>query len=276
MTIEVRLTVTDAELETYATARIERAAAPDGFLADGASQVASVNLTAGQTYYVWEDLTGTPAHWYRTRLATSADPAVFSAYSPPFQGSFPPLVARSLVFQEVGIEEDDAKATRLRLLIDAVSSRIRRITRRDFAGGVTTWDEVYRLDGASTLVLRHVPIVAVASIRAAYFDGTEDDPYETTLFRVEDARRGRIQLARRPGYVRVVYTASGAVLPEVITAALEWILFRWNTWARDPGLANYKTGDDSESYFASLAGKPPPEVLATLRPLIHNIGGGPI
>lgn len=274
MTIEVRLTVTDAELGTYATARIERAAVPDGFLADGASEVASIPLAAGQTYYVHEDPAGTPASWYRTRLADETP--TFSAYSAPFQGSFPPLVARSLVFQELGVAEDDAKATRLRLLIDAVSSRIRRITRRDFAGSVTTWDETYRLDGGNELVLRHVPVLSITSIRAAYFDGREDDPYEATLWRIEDAQRGRIRLARRPGYVRVVYTANGAVIPEAVNGAFEWIVARWNAWARDPALASYSTGDDSESYFASLAGKPPPEVLAALRPLIHNLGGGPI
>lgn len=274
MTIEVRLQVAGADLSTYATARIERASTPAGFLADGASQVASINLVEGQTYYVWQDPAGTPASWYRTRLATAEQS--YSQYSAPFQGSLPPLVSRELVLSEAGVAVTEPAARRLQILIDAVSSRIRRITRRDFAGSLTTWDEVYALHGADELVLRNGPVYSITSIRRVSFDGTEDDAYDPTLYRLDDAGRGRVRLARRPGYVRVIYTTTGAVPSEVPMAALEWILARWNSRKRDPALASYNTGDDMESYFASLAGKTPSEVLAALSPLIRHTGGGPI
>lgn len=111
----------------------------------------------------------------------------------------PPIVALADAQAYLGTPSDPAaKITRL---LDAISVKIRRITRRALEGAGTVYDEVYRVDGARFVTLPNVPLDAVLGIRRTYFDGTEEPIFEpvvvdggasTTL--AADAARGAINL----------------------------------------------------------------------------------
>ena len=286
MTVEIRLTVSQATLDAYDEIRLERAAVSDGFLAAGASQIAAIPLVNGHLSYIHYDLSGAPLSWYRTRFATAL-PA-YSAYTAAFQGILPPLVSMETALEALDMSADSPKVGLVRILLDAISARIRSVTGRMLEGSPTTWDEIYRLNGGE-LWLRGVPIASIASIRRVAFDGTEDDPYEATSWRLENPASGHIRLrglwerwaremVEMPPYVRVVYTTTGVVGPQFVMATIEWLKARWEDFSRDRALASYSTGSDSESYNTAVAGKTPYSVAAELAGLSHltGTGGGPI
>ena len=189
----------------------------------------------------------------------------------------PSLVEFEVFRDYLGVAADDAAVDDVSRLLDAICAEVRRLTRRDFEGDEGgSYDEWIRVRGALELTLPHVPVASVTSISRAYFDGTVDDPYLTTEWRLEDAATGRIRLARTAEYIRVVWRTTGEIEAQVPQAVLEWGKARWDRRGRDPDLASYQTGDDQESYFASLAGKPPPDVARTLVGLAHRTGGGAV
>lgn len=81
---------------------------------------------------------------------------------------------------EVEAASGTPEETKLTLLVDAISERIRRSTHRGFEGEPTVYDELYTMRGRRDLVLEHVPVDAVFSVREAYFDGSEA-PIHTPL-----------------------------------------------------------------------------------------------
>jgi hypothetical protein len=180
------------------------------------------------------------------------------------------------VFRDyLGVAADAVEIDDVSKLYDAIGSQVRRITRRDFEGDEGgSYDQVIRIREEREFDLPHVPVEAITSIRQAFFDGTEDNPYDAEQWRLEDAARGRIRLLPRAEYVRVVWTTTGEIPAEVPQAFLEWGKTRWDERDRTGGLASYSTGADSESYFATLAGRPPRDVMLALLGVQHSTGGG--
>jgi hypothetical protein len=172
------------------------------------------------------------------------------------------------------VAADSPEVSDVALLLDAISAEVRRISRLGLEGAPTDYDEVLRVFGVLEFRLPHVPVASIASIRKVNFDGTEEEPYATTDWRLEDADRGRIHLRtgsswltwRRmgPEYLRVIWTVTGAIGAAIVQASLEWGRDRWVQIDRSAGLASYATGNDSESYFAQLAGLPPRGVMRAL------------
>ena len=209
-----------------------------------------------------------------------------------------PSIVEFYVFRDyLGIapgspDEDDASR-----LLDAICARVRRIARLDLEGDLGgSYDQVIRIRGAEEFILPHAPVRAIASISRVWFDGTQDDPYQAGDWRLDDAARGLVRL--RPGaadfsrfhnawadraavrglhlapdYVRVVWTTTGEIPAELPQAVLEWGRARWDERDANPALAAYTTGTDSETYAATLAGRPPREVLAAILGARHARGG---
>lgn len=73
----------------------------------------------------------------------------------------------------LGIPAEDPQAAAVSRMLDAISLRIRSRTRRAFEGSPTVYDQVYRVRNQRGLVLPHVPVDAVFSVRQVAFDGTE-------------------------------------------------------------------------------------------------------
>ena len=94
------------------------------------------------------------------------------------------------------------------------------------------------------------------------------------LWRLVDAARGVVRLGFTAEYIRVIFRTTGEIEAQVPQAILEWGKASWDDRERNPGLASYQTGDDAESYFASLAGKPPHSVGTALMSVRHATGGG--
>lgn len=74
--------------------------------------------------------------------------------------------------------------TDVQRLLSAVSAEMRRIARQGFEGAPAIYDEIYQLNkepGARpslverTIWLRHIPVDVVLSIRAIYWDNTQDE-----------------------------------------------------------------------------------------------------
>jgi len=209
----------------------------------------------------------------------------------------PPIVEFEVFRDYLGIaagsaDEDDASR-----LLDAICARVRRLARRDLEGDEGgSYDQVIRIRGAEEFTLPHAPVRAITSISRVWFDGTEDDRYLAGDWRLDDAARGLVRL--RPGsadysrfhnawadraavrgvhlapdYVRVVWTTTGEMPPELPQAVLEWGRARWDARDDNPALAAYQTGTDSETYAATLAGRPPREVLLAILGARHARGG---
>ena len=187
----------------------------------------------------------------------------------------PSLVEFEVFRDYLGVAAEDTAADDVSRLLDAICAEVRRLTRRDFEGDEGgSYDEIYRVRGALEFTLRRVPVASITSISRAYLDGTVDDPYLATEWRLEDAATGRIRLTRLAEYVRVVSRTTGDIEPQIPQAVLEWGKARWDRRDRDPVLASYQTGDDAESYFQALAGRPPGDVARVLVGVRHHAGGG--
>jgi hypothetical protein len=207
--------------------------------------------------------------------------------------TLPPLVEYEVFRDYLGVAAGDVLEADTYRLLDAICTQVRRITRRDYEGDEGgSYSQTIRIRGAREFTLPHVPVRSITSINRVYFDGTEDDAYDATEWRLEDADRGRVHLhagagssararlewpdqtGRGPEYVRVVWTTTGDLEADVPQAVLDWGKAAWDDRERNPALASYETGDDAESYFATLAGKPPVSVTRTLMGVRHARGGG--
>jgi hypothetical protein len=201
-----------------------------------------------------------------------------------------PIVPLADALTELGLTSGTQAATDAGRILNAVSAEIRRICRRGFEGSKTTYTaELYRLRGALEFNLLHTPVESITSITRVYLDGSADEAYDTTEYLLENAETGHVRLGtyygprawprhwsrdRGPDYVKVTYAATGEIPDPISNATYEWLKARYATWNERSDLAAYKTGDDSENYFASLAGLPPHNVARALALYHHNTGGG--
>lgn len=183
------------------------------------------------------------------------------------------------VFRDyLGVGATDPEADQVSILFDAINAEIRRLTHRAFEGdGGGSYDQVIRLFGASEFTLPWGPIDAITSITVQRFDGTEDDPLETDRYRLEDADRGLVRLARAgTEYVHVAWTTTGDIPAQLPQACLDWGKERWGDQDRPADLASYSTGQDAESYFQLVAGGPPSKALVAILGVAHYSRGGVI
>lgn len=187
----------------------------------------------------------------------------------------PPIVEFEVFRDYLGVAATDPAVDDVSRLFDAIGAEVSRLTRRAYEGDEGgSYDQVIRIRGVREFTLPFVPVREITSIAPAYFDGTLGDVYATTDWRLEDAARGRVHLRFRPEYVRVVWTTTGAFAADLPEAILEWGKSRWDSRDRASDLASYETGDDAETYFASLAGQPPKSVLRAILGVRHATGGG--
>jgi hypothetical protein len=194
------------------------------------------------------------------------------------------------VFRDhLGVGATDVEVDEVSRLYDAILSEVRRLTHRGFEGDEGgTYDEVIRIDGSQEFRLPWTPVRAITSIARKWFDGTEDEAYDATSWRLENAETGLVSLRPSgvqrfpmhrplgPEYVRVLWTTTGEIPAQVPQAILDWGKARWDERDQATGLAGYTTGDDSETYFMQLAGRPPRSVMAALMGVKHLVGGGKV
>jgi hypothetical protein len=198
------------------------------------------------------------------------------------------------VFRDyLGVGATDPEADAVSLLFDAINAEIRRLTHRAFEGDDGgSYDQAIRIRGTRQFSLPWTPVKAIVSIARIRFDGTEDDAYETTQWRLEDPARGLVELRageiirglleqdrpgrcrRNPEYVRVIWTTTGEIPAQLPQACLDWGKTRWDERDRAADLASYATGQDAESYFAALAGLPPRTAMLAILGTAHLVGGG--
>lgn len=182
------------------------------------------------------------------------------------------------VFRDyLGVGATDPDVDEVSLLFEAINAEIRRLTHRAFEGdGGGSYDEVIRIFGAREFQLPWTPVRALTSISIQRFDGTEDEPLTTDLYRLEDAERGMVRLRRAAEYVHPVWTTTGDIPAQLPQACLDWGKTRWEDKDRPAGLASYATGADSESYFQALAGAPPRAALLPILGVSHALRGAAI
>jgi hypothetical protein len=285
-TLAISVANPTAQIVTYgagAVLSIERGAVVGGPYAI----VGTLALAASQTAYAFADAAGEPTSWYRWRYR-SADGLNSGAYSTP-ETADAGIITLADALAELGVTAATADATRVRHLVDGISSEIRKLCRRGFEGAATTYTETIRIRGALEFTLPHGPITSITSIAQTYVDGSEDEAYAADEYLIEDLDRCRVRLgtyfgprawprdwARGPEYVKVVWTVTGEIPADVTLAAYQWLKARWGTWNDRPDLAGYKTGDDSESYFGALIGRMPRDVARALSLYYHATGGGPV
>ena len=193
------------------------------------------------------------------------------------------------VFRDyLGVAATDPEVDAVSLLFNAINAEIRRLTHRAFEGdGGGSYDQVIRIHGEREFTLPWGPVASITSIARVHFDATEDDPYEATQWRLEDADRGVVALRssgywdgpsarwlRNPDYIHVVWTTTGEIPAQLPQACLDWGKTRWDERARAAGLTSYSTGQDAESYSAVLAGLPPRSALLAILGVAHLTGGG--
>lgn len=178
----------------------------------------------------------------------------------------------------VGVANDAPEAPFVSGLLDAISAEIRGLARRALEGEPTEYEQVLRIRKAPEFTLPEIPVDTEVDlvITPVGFDGTELDALEAGTFRLEDAARGRIRIRGAYEYVKVAWSTTGAIADNLRQAALEWLKDRFEARDRARDLASYQTGDDAESYFATLAGKPPSSVGRALGLAWHPSGDGVI
>ena len=192
------------------------------------------------------------------------------------------------VFRDyLGVAATDPEVDAASLLFNAINAEIRRLAHRAFEGdGGGSYDQVIRIHGEREFTLPWGPVASITSIARVHFDATEDDPYEATQWRLEDADRGVVALRssgwggpparwlRNPDYIHVVWTTTGEIPAQLPQACLDWGKTRWEERDRTASLASYGTGQDAESYFPALAGLPPRTAMLAILGVAHVVGGG--
>lgn len=159
----------------------------------------------------------------------------------------------------VGVAADADEATTVAGLLNAISDEVRRLSRRALEGSATEYDQVLRIRGAHDFVLPEIPVDAEEDlvITPVDFDGTELDAIEVDQYRLEDAERGQISIIPTLERARITWSTTGVIADSLRQAVLEWLKDRFDNRDRARDLASYQTGQDAESYFATLAGKAP-------------------
>lgn len=159
-------------------------------------------------------------------------------------------------------DDDEPEATIVSGLLDAISDEVRKLSRRALEGAPTDYDLVLKIRKQYEFTLPHVPVSLEDDIvfTPHLFDGAELDPLEADTWRIEDPIRGRVRISSRHEYLRAQWTATGEIADSLRQAVLDWLKERFEARDRARDLASYQTGEDAESYFASLAGKPPSSV----------------
>lgn len=178
-----------------------------------------------------------------------------------------PVVPLEDALAYVGVAADkEPEATIVAGILNAISDEIRQRSRRALEGEPTDYDEIIRVRRAYEFNLPAIPVDPEAdiAITPVLFDGEELDPLEADEWRIEDADRGRIMVTTRHEWLRVQWTATGAIADSLRQGVLDWLKDRFVNRDRAGDLASYATGDDAESYFAELVGKPPRNVSAAL------------
>jgi hypothetical protein len=177
----------------------------------------------------------------------------------------PSLIEVEVVADRLAVVPDTTDWDDLVRLTAAVSSAIRRMTRRAFEGDEGgTYDEIIRLHGSQEFTLPNVPVQSVTSIQRVSYDGTADDAWPTTDWRLEDAARGRVSIRRGAQRVRVIYRTTGDIPEHISQAAADWIAARWAARPLGAGQTGYKTGEDAETWSAERVGRPPTDVAIAL------------
>lgn len=163
-------------------------------------------------------------------------------------------------------DDDEPEATIVSGLLNAISAEVRKLSRRALEGEPTDYDLVLRIRRELEFTLPHVPIDVEEDLvlTPVKFDGTELDPLEASTYRIEDAERGRIRISTRTEYLRVAWGVTGEIADNLRQAVLDWLKDRFDNRDRARDLASYQTGQDAESYFASLAGKAPSSISRAL------------
>lgn len=187
-----------------------------------------------------------------------------------------PSIVEFEVFRDhLGVAATDPAADEVSRLFDAIGAEIARLTRRAYEGDEGgSYDQVIRIRGAREFILPFVPVRAITSIARVAFDGTVADAWASTGWRLDDPARGLVRLRYAADYVRVVWTTTGAFPADLVQAYLDWGKARWGERDDHGGLKRYRTGDDEEEYFESLAGQPPRDVLRMILGARHATGGG--
>lgn len=195
------------------------------------------------------------------------------------------IVSLEDALDTLGLTSDaGAQDDRVARLLNAVSAEIRRMTRRGFEGDVTSYDEIVAVADDGYVRLPHVPVFAVTSLAHVHFDGTEDDVYLATRWRVENADTGLVLLfgdycrhwrscCHGPRRVRAIWAVTGEITADIEQAALEWIADRW-TSRRRGRMTSRSNGVVSESW--GPLGPPPPGVGRTIAGYFTSSSGGPI
>lgn len=192
-----------------------------------------------------------------------------------------------VVLHRLGVDPDSEDADDVARLLNAVSKSFRRRTNRGFEGEPTTYTETVMATEFGELLLTHTPVQSITSLTALYADNTPGPIVATSDYHVDRSERGLVLLHQSPAgqgrpYRRrysVVYTVTGDITAEAQQAVEDWVAARWADRSRDPRLASYSTGADSESYDTRLAGMPPAEVAEVISGLYVSLtgaGGGVI
>lgn len=189
----------------------------------------------------------------------------------------------------LGVGDADPEAGDADRLHAAIEAEVRRLTHRAFEGDDGgSYDQVIRIDGAQEFRLPWTPVDEITSIARVWFDGAEDDAYEATSYRLENADSGLVSLRAGgrlrfpihrlagPEYVRVIWTTTGAIPAQAPQAVLDWGKARWGERDEHAGLAGYTTGEDSETYFMQLAGRPPRDAMIAILGMAHVARGGKV
>lgn len=213
-----------------------------------------------------------------------------------------PLVTLESALAYVHVDADAPEAADVSGMLDAISAEVRSLSNRALEGGDgDDYDEVIRIGRQQEFLLTQVPVDPdkPITITPLLFDGTELEVLETTQWRLEDAKTGRIRMVATmrgwaggdaiqspphraarydsgPEYVRATWSTTGAVSAAMSWGVLEWLKIRWDARATAPHLAGYATGKDAETYFAGLIGAIPPSVARAIIGAWHPSNGGVI
>lgn len=122
-------------------------------------------------------------------------------------------------------------------------------------------DEVVRVTTVGTAGAGGTGLDFEPAAKFAHASGaTAKEVSGSTSWRLIDADRGKVELAGRLRFARVIWRTTGVVPPYIEQATVDWLKARWNERDREPGQTAYSTGDDSESWDPAMAGFPPPDV----------------
>lgn len=172
------------------------------------------------------------------------------------------LIATAALATRLGVTSPSPEYEDLARLNAAVSDEIRRLTRRGLDGSPTSYTEVHTVYRPHRVIhLQQAPVQAITSVHRIARDWSTE-ALEAAQWWLSDPERGTLELRGFTGSrVKVVYVATGAIPASVEQAALDWVLARWALRSAGVSVAagqtGYTTGEDSETWSPSFAGRPP-------------------